>query len=291
MPIKVGVCLPNYGIATSKKAIDTVAELAEDLNYDSVWATDHSLVPEANASPYGNVLEPLTTLSYLASKTKNLELGTSIIIFPLREVVLFAKQAAALQVYSDNRLILGLGAGWNEMEFKSMRADFRSRGQYYDEGVQLFKWLMRGNAEFKGDFYSITDGVFSPVPEKEIPLYMGGSSGASLRRAAKLGDGWFPVGLSPQEVAQRRKRLASLTDRKLKTLLRMSVKFSAETQAKDSRGQPSTRLGGSSSQMISQVKEYESAGVDRLACYFGDTSLEELETAIAKFGKEVMPSL
>ncbi len=291
MKMKTGLCLPNYGNATSKKAIDAVSELGEQLDYNSVWVTDHSLVPETNASPYGSVLEPLTTLAYLASKTENLLLGTSIIIFPLREVVLFAKQASALQILSGNRLILGLGAGWNEVEFKNMRADFQSRGQYYDEGVQLFKWLLRGNAEFKGDFYSITDGVFAPVPEKEIPLYIGGSSGASLRRAAKLANGWFPVGLSPEELARGRKRLPSLTDREQKILLRISVKFSAKTEGKDSRGLPSTRLGGSSTQIVAQIKEYEKAGVDQIVCYFGDTSLEKLEKDITKFGKDVMPSI
>jgi probable F420-dependent oxidoreductase len=288
--MKIGFCIPNYGKATSKKAIDSSAEISERLGYAHIWATDHLLIPEQFASPYGKSCESLSTLAYLAGKTENLLLGTSIIVFPMREVVLFAKQAAAVQLLSEGRLLLGLGAGWNEAEFQNVRADFKARGQYYDEGVQLFRWLMKGNAQFKGDFYSIDDGVFSPVPKQVIPLLFGGNSGPSIRRAAKFGDGWHPVGATPDQVRQGVQKLRELTQKKMRIVIRLAVNFS-ERQIKEREAEKRTGLLGSSKEILSQIDEYSKAGVSDIVCYFGDVSLEQINSKVAKFGKDILPSI
>ncbi len=288
--LKIGFCLPNYGKATSKKALDECAELAEKMNYEHLWTTDHLLIPEEFASPYGKCLESLSTLAYLSGKTENVSLGTSIIILPLREIVLFAKQAATIQIFSDNRLMLGLGAGWNEMEFHNLRADFDGRGQYYDEGVQLFRWLLKGNSEFKGDFYSITDGVFGPLPRKEIPLFFGGNGGPSLRRAAKFGEGWHPVGASPEEIRKGSERLQKLTDKKLRIIARLAVNFK-EKAVKQRENKDRHGLDGDTSEIISQIKEYGRDGVTDIACYFGDVSADKILESSKKFAEEIIPSL
>ena len=222
--MKLGINLPNIGKAASKSAIDGVVKLAEKYNFDSLWTADH-LLPTKEYPNYGSVLEALSTLSYLAGKTERFLLGTGVIVFPMREAVLLAKQAAAIQILSNNRLLLGLGAGWLEEEFKNVRASFSDRGQYYDEGIQLFRWLMHGNAEFSGEFYTIQDGMFGPVPRKEIPIYIGGNSGVSIRRAAKLGNGWFPIGVSPDHLKKGREKLQALTQKKMTLVLRMNVAF------------------------------------------------------------------
>lgn len=288
--MKIGFCIPNYGRAASKEAIDECAKLAENASYAHVWTTDHLLIPEQFSSPYGNCLESLATLSYVAGKTENVGLGTSIIVFPMREVVLFAKQAAALQTLSNGRLMLGLGAGWNAEEFQNLRADFKGRGQYYDEGIQLFRWLMKGNSEFKGDYYSISDGVFSPLPEKTIPLFFGGNGGPSLRRAAKFGDGWHPVGASPDQVKKGVKRLSRLTDKKMKIVLRIAVNFKEKT-IKAREKETRSSLSGSSKEIITQISAYKRAGVTDLVCYFGDRTLDQINDDARKFASEVLASV
>lgn len=288
--MKIGFCVPNYGKATSKKAIEDTARLSENLRYHHIWTTDHLLIPEQFESPYGKCLESLTTLSYLAGKTENIGLGTSIIILPLREIVLFAKQAAALQILSNDRLMLGLGAGWNDIEFQNLRADFKSRGQYYDEGVQLFRWLMKGNSEFKGDFYSISDGVFGPIPESPIPLFFGGNHGPSLRRAAKFGEGWHPVGVSRREIQAGKKKLELLTDKKMRIVVRLAVNFN-EKVIKSRESKRRSVLSGNADEILSQIKEYERAGVTDIVCYFGDQSLNSINENAMTFGKEIVPSI
>jgi probable F420-dependent oxidoreductase len=288
--LKIGFCIPNYGKATSKSAIDESARIAEDSNYAHIWTTDHLLIPEKFASPYGKCIESLATLAYLSGKTENVGLGSSIIVFPMREVVLFAKQAAAIQILSNNRLMLGLGAGWNEVEFQNVRADFKSRGQYFDEGVQLFRWLMKGNAEFKGDFYSIFDGVFGPIPNRPIPLFFGGNGGPSLRRAAKFGDGWHPVGASPAEIQNGLRKLRAGTEKKVRIVLRIAVNFREKT-IKERENKDRARLSGRSEEVASQINDYKRAGVTDLVCYFGDVELKEINLSAIKFAKEVIPSI
>jgi probable F420-dependent oxidoreductase len=288
--MKIGFCIPNYGGATSKDALDDSAKLAEKHNYEHIWTTDHLLIPEDFASPYGKCLESLATLSYLAGKTEHVRLGTSIIILPLREVVLFAKQAAAIQIFSNDRLMLGVGAGWNETEFHNLRADFDGRGQYYDEEVQLFRWLMKGNSEFKGDFYSITNGVFGPLPIREIPLFFGGNGGPSLRRAAKFGDGWHPVGVSPEEIRKGVEKLHKLTDRKMRIIARLAVNFKEKT-IKQRESKARHGLSGNSSEIISRIRDYGKAGATDIVCYFGDVSANKILSSSKKFALEVLPSL
>jgi probable F420-dependent oxidoreductase len=296
LPLKVGIAAPNFGAAAGKRAIDKTASLADKHGFSSLWTADHLLPPKEHSKNYGNILESISTLAYLAGRTEHLLLGTGILVFPMREVILLAKQAAAVQILSKDRLLLGLGAGWLEQEFKNVGAGFEDRGQYYDEGIQLFRWLMRGNAEFSGEFYDIDDGIFAPVPKHDIPLYIGGNSGQSLRRAAKLGDGWFPIAISPEELKRGRKKLASLTDRKMETVLRLNVAFAArrETlrkQATSASGEVSTRLAGTSEEILDQIVEYRKAGLNHLVCSFGDRDMGILEMKITEFAKSILSSL
>ena len=295
--MKVGMNIPNLGRAIGKKSIDEIASLAEKYEYDSLWTSDHLLVGKQYASNYGKVLESLSTLSYLGGKTENVKLGTAVIVLPMREIVLLAKQASALQILSNNRLLLGLGAGWNQQEFSNIGvSEFSERSQYFDEGLQLLKWLLRGNSEFSGEYYNIADGIFGPVPSAEIPIYIGGSSGQSLRRAAKLGDGWLPNGISVEQFRKGRERLSALTEKKMELLLRMAVVFatrknSIATKGTSTRGEVNTRLAGTPVEILDQIAEYKRAGLRHLVCFFGDRELPILKVKMAEFAKTVLPSL
>lgn len=291
------MALPNVGVSTSKKGVEDVAMLAEKLDYDSIWTADHLLVGRDYASTCGKTLESLATLSYLAGKTDHLLLGTGVLVLPMREVVLLAKQIAAIQILSSNRLLLGVGAGWNQIEFANVNAEsFSDRGLYFDEALQLIKWLLKGNAGFSGEFYNIKDGVFGPIPKKPIPIYIGGNSGQSLRRAAKLGDGWIPIGISVDDFKESKSRLEKLAQKKMDLLLRMTVVFSEiekglPKHTTEASGGMNTRLAGTSNEILSQIAEYKKAGLNHLICYFGDRELRVLKLKIEEFASKIMTSV
>lgn len=295
--LKVGMCLANSGMAAGKRAIDELASMSEKYEFNSVWTNDHLLVPKEYAASYGRILESLATLSYVAGRTERILLGTSVLVLPMREVILLAKQSATLQILSRGRLVLGLGAGWLGGEFENVRLDFSQRGQYYDEGLQLFRWFMKGNANFAGEFYTIRDGVFDPTPDKPIPLLIGGNSGQSIRRAAKLGDGWFPIAIPPSELRAGRQKLSKLTSRRMEIALRISVVFSERARAMkpetatDSEGAINARLAGTREEILEQIRSYRKAGLDHLVCYFGDREANILKVKARKFAKEIVPSL
>lgn len=117
------------------------------------------------------VWNPSLPLHTWRRKTENTELRTSIVVFPMRAITFFAKQSVAIQILTDDRLLLSLAAGWNEMDIHSVRADFKLRGQDYGEEVRLFQWLMKDNTQFKGDSHIIKDVVFEPLTRRKIPLF------------------------------------------------------------------------------------------------------------------------
>jgi len=161
--VKFGYIAPNYGDKISAAQILEIAELCEDLGFDSIWATDHIIMPRELKDPYGQLLEPFITLSFVAARTEKLRLGTSIIVLPQRNPILVAKQAAALDVFSRGRVILGFGAGWAEKEFANLGANFTARGLIYDESIKLIRALWSQDViDFKGDFFEVTDSLFLP---------------------------------------------------------------------------------------------------------------------------------
>lgn len=202
----IGICLPNYGRASSPEAIREVAQAAESLGFDSLWTTDHILVPEAHYEPYGRIFETWTTLAYVAALTQRVRLGTSILLLGLRNPVLVAKQAATLDQLSNGRLILGIGAGWLAPEFENLGMSFRRRVRFLEEGIALMRTLWTNpRPRFQGRFFRIQDAVFEPLPVQPggPPIWIGGNTEAAVRRAARLGDGWHPVGLDPETLRTR----------------------------------------------------------------------------------------
>src|SRR5512132_2757367 len=118
--MKFGVVLPNYGRTASFDAIRRTAVAAEELGYDSVWTTDHILVPKENNDPYGTMYEAIVTLALVTETAPRLSLGTSVLVLPMRDPVLMAKQIATIDVATNGRMIVGVGVGWNEQEYKHL---------------------------------------------------------------------------------------------------------------------------------------------------------------------------
>jgi probable F420-dependent oxidoreductase len=178
----------------------SVAREAESLGFDSVWVTDHILMPRSSGTPYERIFDSLTALSYLAGVTKRVELGVSALIIAMRNPVIAAKQLATVDALSGGRLALAIGTGWNEKEFSSLGSDFGDRGRRVDESIRIVRELFEGITSFRGarTRMEFRDAVFEPRPTRRVPIWIGGTSQAAMKRASTLGDAWHP-NLTPLE--------------------------------------------------------------------------------------------
>lgn len=206
--MKFGLILRNTGTGSSREAIEAGAETVERLGWETVWTTDHVLVPRSAAVEYGRTFEAIATLAWVGARHPKLRLGASVIVVPQRNAVLLAKELATLDVLSEGRLIVGVGAGWNETEFANLGASgrFHRRGAYLDETIRLWRHLWSGSAEpFEGAFHGFSDFVFGPLPAQKdrVPIVVGGASEAALRRAGALGDGYHATRSGPEVLAGR----------------------------------------------------------------------------------------
>ena len=198
-----GVILPNYGLDSNPDGIRRVAELAEELGFDSVWATEHIIVGPEAVDPYGRVYAPLVTLGWIAGFTERIGLGTSIVLVPLHHPMHLAKEVATLQELSGGRFTLGVGMGWHKEEYDFMGIPFEGRGRRGDEAIRVMRALWNGERDFTGEFWSFHDATSEPHPSPQPEIWVGGSSERAIRRALELGDVWHPSRGSDAEHVRR----------------------------------------------------------------------------------------
>ena len=213
----IGVVFPQTEFPSDPLAIRDFAQAAEDLGYTHLLAYDHLLGANPDreggwSGPYTYTdpfQEPLTLFSYLAGLTERLSFISGIIILPQRETVLFAKQAATLDVLCQGRLRLGIALGWNKVEYIAQNKDFHNRGARIEEQVQvLHKLWTEELVTFKGRWHTILDAGLNPLPvQRPIPLWFGGHADPVLRRVAQMGDGWLPNYHTPEAGAEDFERL------------------------------------------------------------------------------------
>ena len=199
--MKIGVVFPQTEIGSDPAAIRDYAQTAEGLGYTHVLAYDHVL--GANPERPGGWNGPYTfrtafhevfvLFGYLAGLTRRLELASGIIILPQRQTALVAKQAASLDVLSGGRLRLGVGLGWNQVEYTSLNENFHNRGKRMEEQVLVMRRLWTDPlVDFKGQWHTIPDAGLNPLPvQRPIPVWFGGGAEPALRRMARLADGWI----------------------------------------------------------------------------------------------------
>src|SRR5579872_3140760 len=175
--MKFGVCIPNYGESLSTEGMQSLALEVEKLGYDSIWTTDHVLMPKNSGTPYERIFDCIASLAYVAPLTQRIKLGISSLIIGMRNPVVAAKQLASIDNFTRGRLLLAIAAGWNEKEFAFLGADFRRRGKKLDESISLIRKLWRGGTSFHGSNLGLNydDAVFEPRPvNPEIPIWVGG---------------------------------------------------------------------------------------------------------------------
>lgn len=196
--MKIGVSLPVREMENDLGAIKAFAVLAEELGFTHLRVPDQVLRPDN-----GHLHEPMTLMSYIAAITEKIELVPSVIILPLRQTVLLAKQAAGLDILTNGRMRLGIGVGSNEHEYRMMNQDFKTRGARCDEQMKLLKLLWsEANVEFSGTWDSVSGAGLNPLPvQRPIPMWIGAQSAPAksvVNRIATFADGWFVL-CSPEE--------------------------------------------------------------------------------------------
>lgn len=220
--MKFGVVFPQTEFGSDPAAIKDFAQTVEALGFNQVLAYDHILGanpdrPGGWQGPYTYqhaFQEPLILFSFLAGLTTRLEFVTGIIILPQRQTALFAKQAATLDVLSGGRTRLGIGLGWNEVEYLALGQDFHTRGKRMEEQVEILRQLWTEElVRFSGRWETIPDAGIKPLPrQRPIPLWFGGHAEAAIRRAARLGDGWMPMYRSGDDAAPALKMIQEIRE-------------------------------------------------------------------------------
>lgn len=284
--MRIGVVFPQIEIGNDPAAIHDYAQTVEGLGFTHILAYDHVL--GANPDRPGGFTGPYThrtpfhevfvLFSYLASLTQRLEFVTGILILPQRQTALVAKQAATLDVLSGGRLRLGVGLGWNEIEYVGLNEDFHTRGKRIEEQVLLLRNLWTEPlVDFKGMWHTIPDAGINPLPvQRPIPIWFGGRDERALRRLARLADGWMP---NQRSVAEARPSLA-LLDRFLEEAGRSRREFGLEPRIAYGAGDPKT--------WAAAMLEWEAEGATHLSFNTmgsGFTTPQEHIQAIRKFAK------
>jgi probable F420-dependent oxidoreductase len=293
--MQFGVALPNFGRLGTRQALVEVARAAEDLGYASVWTTDHVMMSRGQDEPYGSILEALVALTWAAAVTERVQLGTSVIVVPLRQPVLLAKQAATIDYLSDGRLILGVGAGWNAREFGFLDMPFDNRGRRFNEAIRLMRELWTSpDPRFAGEFNSFEDVLFAPKPARTggPPIWLGGSTPAALRRAARLCDGWQPVGATPEDVASGLQTIRSHAgDRQVVGSVRLRAALGRTLpEQRGANGQVHASLSGSTDEVLRKIDAYAEAGVEHMVIGFPTQELGEFQAQLRQFAEQVVRS-
>lgn len=266
--MELHVALPNSGPDATGERLVEIGLRAEELGFQAVWVLDHLLVGPSLRDRYGRTFEPIVVLSYLAARTRRVRLGTSVIVLPMRNPFVVAKQVATLDAMSAGRAVLGLGVGYSEEEFRNVGADFGRRGRRTEEAIRLFRHLFAGRqGPFDGEFYAYREGYFEPLPPQgeRLPIVLGGAADRALERAARLADVWQATALAPE---QFRERLAHLR--------RHAGQRTVQAGAR-------VALRGTVEDMKAQLQAWEAAGADHVALSFPPAdAFSERMTALAR---------
>ncbi len=290
--MRYGVAIPQAGKFAEPAAIRAVAHAVEDLGFDSLWVSDHVIVPEGSGYIPEFMDEPLATLAFLAAETQHVQIGTSVLIVPYRDPVFTAKFLSTVDMLSSGRLVVGVGAGWLEEEFAALGVPFSERGPRTDEYLRVFRNLWETEtSSFSGTWKQYERMRMYPKASAArrgtIPLLVGGNGRASIRRAGELGDGWHPINVAPGDmpglVTQYREACARFGRQPGPIVLRHMP------GGRTVPGGARAPLTGDAGEQAADVRAYAEAGVDELMLSLAARSVDELVQTLRRFMREVPP--
>lgn len=286
-----GLVLPSLGDDANLDGMIAAVELAERHGFTDVWATDHILVDHDAAEDYGRIYEAVTTLAWVAGRSREIRLGASVIVVPMRNAVLLAKQLATLDALSGGRLIAGFGVGWSPSEFANVGASdrFHQRGAYTDETIALCRHLWSGSTEpFHGRFHTFDDFVFGPLPAQgaNVPIWIGARDERALRRVGRLADGYHASATSPAKLAERIPIIRAAAEAAGRPMPRLSARTRVELEA---GAESFYTMHGTPEQVAGEIRAFAALGVDHLALTFPPRDADGLGRAVERFFSEVVP--
>ena len=316
--MRYGFYLPTRGQTATPEALQALVERAEALGFDSVVIADHLVFPVDIHSKYpytvggvfpghGDALDQLTLMAYIAAKTTSLRLITSVMILPHRNPVVTAKVLATIDVLSRGRVTVGVGVGWLREEFEALGApDFAQRGAVSNEYLEIFKTLWTQDpATFEGQFYRFKalHCLPHPVQKPHPPIWIGGHSRAALRRVARYGDGWHPVGanpavpLRPHEFRASLDELKRLTEAEGRDFNTLTLSYKAPLYDVTQSGSLEKQVGlerrpfsGTTAQVVDDIGAYANLGVRELIFDFRSETLSESLERMEHFATVIRPA-
>jgi probable F420-dependent oxidoreductase len=315
--VHYGFYLPTRGQTTTPDDLDMLVQRGESYGFHSVMISDHIVFPTDIQSPYpytvsgafpghGDAMEQLTLMAFVAAKTTTLRLVTSVMILPYRNPVLTAKMLATIDVLSRGRVTVGVGVGWLREEFEALDApDFTRRGAVSNEYIQIFKTLWTQEpSTFSGAFYQFKalHCLPHPVQKPHPPIWIGGHSPAALRRAARYGDGWHPVGANPAVPLRPHELEVTLGDLKRLTeaagrdpeALTISYKaplYDVSLTTERQAGLERRPFSGTTAQITEDIATYGRLGVSELIFDFRSDSLSESLERMEHFATVIKPAV
>ncbi len=298
-----GCHLPMFGPMATRENVLAFARRMETLGYDSLWASDHVVIPHRIESRYpysdtgkfplppeANFLEPLTTLALVAGVTERVKLGTTILVLPHRHPVLAAKSLATLDHLSGGRVILGAGVGWMREEIELLGSPFDRRGAWSDEAIRVMRACWRDErTRFRGEFFAFDDvGAFPKPARGDIPIWIGGHTPRALKRVVALGDGWhaaFPsvnaleagIALLRQECDRQQRRFADLA-----ITVRAGLSIRPAPPGADRKA-----MQGSPEQIRDDLERYRALGVHSVLLETRYRDLDDMLSIYETFAREI----
>jgi probable F420-dependent oxidoreductase len=316
--MRYGFYLPTRGPTATSEALETLVQRGEAFGFHAVVIADHIVFPVEIHSKYpytvggvfpgeGDALEQLALMAFVAGKTKTLRLVTSVMILPHRNPVVTAKMLATIDVLSEGRVTVGVGVGWLREEFTALGApDFERRGAVSNEYLQIFKTLWTQDpATFHGEFYQFNAVrcLPHPVQKPHPPIWIGGHSRAALRRVARYGDGWHPVGanpavpLQPEEFKAALEELRRLTEAAGRDYEALTISYKAPLYDITLSGAVERQVGlerrpfsGTTAQVVEDIHTYTRLGVSELIFDFRRDTLSESLERMEHFATVIKPA-
>lgn len=290
--MQYGLALPSLGDDSTREGVEAAAEIAERLGFRDIWVTDHLLVDASAAEDYGRIFEAVATLAYLAGRTTTVRLGASVIVVPMRNAIVLAKELATIDVFSGGRLTVGVGVGWSAPEFANLGlADrMRERGAYTDEAIRIWRHLWSGATwPFHGRFHTFDDFVFGPLPEQgaDVPIWIGGRQEAALRRVGRLADAYHSSATPPGAYAPRIPIIRAAAEDAGRPMPALSARVRVRMGA--GNASDGYALRGTPEEVAAEIRAFAEIGVGHLLLAFPEHDPEGLARSTEHFMREVAP--